>query len=64
MGLHTGEREQNRRPEISPARQHSFKGIFQGILGLALLIPISLTALFLSVAVRATNSQERFNPAE
>jgi hypothetical protein len=57
-------REQNCRSEISPDRQRPFKRIFQGIFGLALLIPISLTALFLSVAAGATNLQERFNPSE
>jgi hypothetical protein len=39
-----------------------FKRIFQGVFGLTLSIPISLTALFISVAVGATNARARFNP--
>lgn len=57
-------RKQNRRSEISAARQPLFMQIFQGIFGLALSIPISLTALFLSLAAGATDSIERLNPSE
>jgi len=66
-------------PHLCPAREQGgghgipaneigssprFKRIFQGIFGLALLIPISLTALFLSVAAGATSTRARFNPSE
>ena len=52
--------EKNPRPKILPAALlRLFKRILQGIFGLALSIPISLTALILLAAGRAEKLRER-----